>query len=252
MTGAASRPPGTALEALTREHRRSGSRVLLTLDDDDRGERVDLSVTTVQNWVTKLANLFADELLLEPGARVAVELPPSWQGPVTVLGAWAAGLVVVPPGTPADVRVVGPDITATTVAPAGEVIACSLRPLGLPFSSPLPPGWRDFAVDVPAQPDVAVVDVSSGPSDAALDDGDRTWTHAELVAAGFDAGDLLGLSAGGRLATDLHPTSIDNLIEVLLAPLLTGSSVVLVAPARAARRRERIATQERATVTAWV
>ena len=248
----ASGPPRlrTALDALAREHRRSPGRPLLTLDDQSRGERVDLSVATVDNWVTKLANLFADELELEPGARVAVELPTCWQGPVTVLGAWAAGLVVVPTGAAADVRVVGPDASPGTIAAASEVLACSLRPLGLPFSTPLPPGWRDFSLDVPAQPDVLVGEAPPGEDAAALDDGNREWTSGELCEAGYDAAERLGLTSGSRLATDLLPTAADALAAVLVAPLLSGSSVVLVAPAGTSRR-ERIAAQERATVTAW-
>ena len=242
--------PGTVLEALAREHRRSPGRPLLTLDDDTRGERVDLSVTTVDNWVTKLANLFADELELEPGARIAVELPTCWQGPVAVLGGWAAGLVVVPAGGAADVRVVGPDASPETVTTASEVLACSLRPLGLPFSSPLPPGWRDFSLDVPSQPDILLATTPPQPGAEALDDGRRTWTHAELVDAGYAAATVGGLAAGGRLATDLHPLTDPGLATALLAPLVTGSSVVLLAPA-GSDRRERVADQERATATAW-
>src|SRR3978361_905302 len=66
----------------------------LTFYDDATGERVGLSLTSLENWVAKTANLLVDELDLEPGEDVLVALPPHWQAAVIRLAVPLAGGVV--------------------------------------------------------------------------------------------------------------------------------------------------------------
>ncbi len=69
-------------------------RPLLTMYDDfpqPGSERIELSVTTFDNWVAKTANFLLDELLLEPGEPVAVALPAHWQTAVIEVAVLAAG-----------------------------------------------------------------------------------------------------------------------------------------------------------------
>jgi uncharacterized protein (TIGR03089 family) len=55
------RPTGpAALLATARD--RDPARPLVTHYDDATGERVELSATTLENWVSKTANLLQDEL----------------------------------------------------------------------------------------------------------------------------------------------------------------------------------------------
>ena len=68
-------------------------RPLITQYDDRTGERVELSVATVDNWVSKTANLL-QEAGVEPGAAAAVLLPAHWQTAVILLGCWRAGVAV--------------------------------------------------------------------------------------------------------------------------------------------------------------
>ena len=82
-------PAGLLTRALTRD----GARPLLTFYDDATGERVELSVATYANWVSKTANMLQDGLSAEPGERVAVLLPTHWQTAVILSACWAAGLV---------------------------------------------------------------------------------------------------------------------------------------------------------------
>jgi len=58
------------------------------------------------------------------------------------------------------------------------------------------------------------------------------------------------LETGGRLLTDVNPGSESGVGIALLAPFVTGSSVVLVIDA-SLERRERIAAQERVTCQRW-
>src|SRR3954451_21965175 len=83
-------------------------RPLVTFYDDATGERTELSVTTYANWVAKVASLLVDELEVEHGSRVLVDLPVHWLAPVVIGAAWAGRLEVVWDGE-ADAVVTGPD-----------------------------------------------------------------------------------------------------------------------------------------------
>lgn len=230
----------------------------MTFYDDATGERVELSVVTFDNWVSKVANLMAVEIGADPGEVFAARLPPHWLGAVTVVGGWAAGLALADAARSDDavVRVVGPaqvrtaQVGADRAAAARQTtVACSLRPLGARFSEPLPPGWLDFAVEVSAQPDTLLPAHQVADRDAAVVGG-RDWCHGDLVEAGERVAGEVGLERGGRLATDLCPTDPEDLLTCVAAPLAVLASVVLVVNATS-ERRTAIAEQERVTATKW-
>ena len=71
--------------------RREPAAPLFTQYDDLTGERVELSATTLANWVAKSANLLQDEFDIGPGSTVAVALPVHWQTAAVLLAAWSCG-----------------------------------------------------------------------------------------------------------------------------------------------------------------
>lgn len=171
---------------------------LLTFYDDATGERTELSVKTFANWVSKTANLLTDELMLDAGDGIRVELPPHWLGPVFLGAAWSAGLEV---GADADVVVVGPDGLA---ARAGAVLACALHPFALPFPDPLPAGVLDHGVLWPSQSDVFAAYAATDLAVPAADDRRVITDHDPLGADGQEL--FLGLLAGrGSLVLVAHP-----------------------------------------------
>ena len=74
--------------------RRDPSGPLLTWYDEAGGERVELSASTLDNWVAKTANLLDEELPGSPGV-VGIRLPAHWQALVVALAAWRTGCSVV-------------------------------------------------------------------------------------------------------------------------------------------------------------
>ena len=94
----APRPVATAPEAYAARLRRAAAAPLVTFYDLDSGERVELSGTTWVNWAAKVAGLLTDELDLERGDRLLVDLGAHWQTSVVLGGAWWAGIAVVAPG----------------------------------------------------------------------------------------------------------------------------------------------------------
>ena len=220
-------------------------------DDEAAGERVELSVTTYANWVAKASSLLVDELGLERGDAVVVDLPPHWLGCVFLGAAWHAGLVVTDPEIaeePAAV-VTGPAGLARWAAYAGpgattrtEVLACSLLPLGVRFAEPLPPGVRDVGVEIWSQPDSFMPWDPATPQDPAYQAPGVRLTQAEMWEA---AAAGLSLTSGGRLLSEANPASPPGRAS-FTEPLAKRGSVVLVRHADA-QRLEAIAASEHVT-----
>jgi uncharacterized protein (TIGR03089 family) len=234
-------------ELLAAALRADAARPLVTFYDEATGERIELSVTTYANWVAKTAGLVQDELDVERGGLVLVDLPTHWLGAVWLGAAWTGGLAVTTDPSAADdadLVVCGPDGIERYAdhADSVPVVALSLRPLGARFADPLPTGVVDYGAVVLAQPDAFVPMDPSGPDDEAWRDAAGSRTQADLLAE-VAAAPLV--EEGGRLLTDQNPCSPDGL-ATLLSPLLRGGGTVWVRhpeEARWERRRE----EERAT-----
>jgi uncharacterized protein (TIGR03089 family) len=206
--------------------RGNAGRPLITFYDHASGERTELSVTTYANWVAKTAGLLADELDLERGQLVRLDLPTHWLGPVFLGAAWAVGLAVTY-GDDADAYVCGPAGLPRWATRAARreavVLASALQPLGARFADPLPAGVHDYGVEVWSQPDAWVAFDPPGPEDLAVGGS----THEQLWAAAA-AGDVL--ADGGRVLTEENPASPSGLSS-FTEPLVRGGSLVLVAHA---------------------
>ena len=171
---------------------------LVTFYDDETGERTELSVKTFANWVSKTANLYADELMLDPGDTLRLDLPPHWLGPVFLGAAWSCGVEL---SDDAEVAVVGPDGLDRG---ARTTLACSLTPFATRFVDPLPEGVLDHGVLWPGQSDV-FSPVAPSPLEVPEADDRRVLTDVDPVsAAGREL--LLALLAGaGSLVLVAHP-----------------------------------------------
>ncbi|MFD7289845.1 TIGR03089 family protein [Streptomyces sp. NPDC059863] len=204
------------------------ARPLVTFYDDATGERVELSVATFANWVSKTANLLQGDLAAAPGDRLALLLPAHWQSAVWLLACSSVGVTVEIGGDPAgaDLVVSGPDTLDAARACHGERVALALRPLGGRFPRP-PEGFVDYAVEVPGQGDRFAPFAPVDPDESALIVDGTELSAAQLVArAGADAVER-GLAPGSRLLSGLAYDSWDGLSAGLYAPLAAGGSVVL-------------------------
>ena len=242
---------GTVIDALAAALRHDPGRPLVTFYDLATGERIELSVATFDNWAAKIANLLTSQLDRAPGDRIAVHLPPHWQTTVLAAGAWRAGLALELSAAAADVTVVSPSPHPGADTAGGDVIVCSLRPLGGPVLEPLPDGWIDFAVDVPSQPDVVVEPRAVSPDDPAATLVTGPLSHGGLLEQALASAGELGLPSGGRLITDANPARPSGVVAALAAPLAVGGSVVIVANA-SGDQRSRIADQEHAATAFWL
>lgn len=214
------------------------SRPLVTFYDDATGERIELSVATYVNWVNKTAGLVRDELDIEPGALVLVDLPTHWLGPVWLGAGWTLGLCVTADRSlaeEADLVVCGPERVDAyaDLADSRAVVALSLRPLGGRFLKPLPSGVTDYGAGVLAHPDDFVPYSAPAPEDPAWRDAAATWTQADLLShAGEDSS-----IARGRLLTDVNPCTTEGMSRIVPQIVGRGSMIYVANPEEAGWRQ---------------
>jgi uncharacterized protein (TIGR03089 family) len=218
----------TILTAFTDAVRRDATAPLITYYDDRSGERVELSGATLDNWVSKTANLLVDGVGLGQGDTVAVVLPAHWQGAAIMLGALTAGLAVDlgPDAQPVEAIFTSPDLVErASTWPTSERYVTGLLPFALALQTP-PPGFVDFPTEVRTfgdhfraiQPVTANDHAIAGPTEL---------SHGELAEAAAQRADELEITEGGRVLVDAlsHPDPMDW----LFAPLARNASVVLCA-----------------------
>jgi uncharacterized protein (TIGR03089 family) len=211
----------TALDVTT-------DRPLLTYHDAATGERVDLSAPDLGRWAAQTAALLRQGCGLGPGARAAVLLPPHWHTAAVLLGAWSAGIAVsfrpwatagLQPSDEVDAVFVSPeraDSWLETVPTATYRFVVG--------AGPVPHGYRDYLAEVGRQSDAPPAYGLIRPGDAASPDG---TSYREWAAIAQEIAGRLGLRADDRLLVDVAVH--EQPVAWLLAPLMVGASVVLVA-----------------------
>ncbi|MBM7805813.1 uncharacterized protein (TIGR03089 family) [Geodermatophilus bullaregiensis] len=250
-------PPSapTPSDLLAAALRREPAAPLVTSYDDATGERVELSGTTLANWVAKTANLLQDEFDVGPGSTVAVALPVHWQTAAVLLGVWSCGAAVLDTAAEDDGRLDAADVVLAAqdrLAPLEEqdlpeLMGLSLHPLGLGMTGYTGPA-RDFALEVRAHGDVFAPYAPPDPAATGLLAGGLELTLGGLAASAGELAGRLGIAAGDRLLVDDRTAAEAGPVAWLLAPLAAGASLVLCRHADPAALGSRAAA-ERVTAT---
>ena len=228
---------------------------LVTSYDDATGERVELSATTLANWVAKTANLLQDEFDVGPGSTVAVALPVHWQTAAVLLGVWSCGAAVLDTAAEDDGRLDAADVVLAAQDRLGpleeldlpDLVGLSLHPLGTGMTGYAGPA-RDFALEVRGHGDVFTPYVPADPASPGLTTGGLQLTLGGLADAAAELAGRLGITAGDRVLVDERTAAEAGPVAWLLAPLAAGASLVLQRapdPSRLVRR----AAEERVTAT---
>ncbi len=220
------------------------SRPFVTHYDEAGGERTELSVKSLANWVAKTHHLLGDELGLGVGDTAAIDLPAHWISVPILLGCLSAGLALTPDvaDPAADVAFVAADGVSPVLPPDAFAIAPAAAALGL--RDDVPDGVRDYVTAVRPQADAwAGVQMPAGAGDACVDG----LTRAEVLDRARAAARSVGLAAGGRLLTAREWTSPGDWADSLFAVLAVGGSLVIVRHCADDAVLERRYGQERAT-----
>jgi uncharacterized protein (TIGR03089 family) len=208
--------PAALLEAALRA---DPARPLLTWYQPATGARVELSVVTFATWVAKTSALLCEELDVEPGSVVRVDLPAHWLGPVWAQSVWTLGGLLDLDGSGAEpvVRVQdAAEADGTGSASPAPLVVVRTAPLGGPAGSLTPPGALDYGREVPGMPDRFAPPVSPGPD--VLPPGVVLPAQQRAAERGL----------GARALVVADRLDLDVTLDALLVPLLTGGSAVLV------------------------
>lgn len=242
---------GSIADLVDRQMGRYGDKPFLTWYDDDRGERVELSYRTFENWTAKVANLLAEEVGAGPGDRVATVLGGHWRAAAIAFACWRAGACLLPVDVDASAEAVAARLGASgcKVAFVGDwrlggvaerlgrepgrptLVAVAAGLLGSPGASRTAgdPGVLDFSSAVPGMGDMFDGEASSTSDDALLPGDGRggPLTQGELLAWGADTAARLGLGDGDRVLAGLPAHRALGTVTGLVAPFLAGAGVVV-------------------------
>ena len=208
--------------------------------------RTELSSTSLENAVAKLAGALRDEWSLETGDRIAAYLPWHWQRVVWSLATWSLGVILEVEGEPAtaSLTVCGPDDIATALkGGCEEPVVVSLHPFGLPITD-LPAGCIDAASIIRLQPDSFYAETVSGEL-TALTLGSQECSISELIDGAKMRLAQLGLTQSDRLL--IPNPKHDDLGGYLLAPLAPLMGVGSVVVSDGAFDRASVISQEGVT-----
>ena len=191
--------------------------------------RIELSVTSTANWAAKIANMLEEELDLEEGSTIAIDLPVGWQAAVTVFGALAARVNVRMASEPID-----EDAVFTTLE-RHEAWAGSGADVLLVSADPFGRGIEESGGEMP----FGALDF--GPTVRFY--GDQYFGDAPALPELIDAPTTDRLLSTGW-------TDFDGFTDVVLRPLAGGGSAVVVAGVTDTDRLDEIAASEKATARA--
>ena len=244
-------PPIGPAALLATARDRDPARPLVTHYDDSTGERVELSATTLDNWVAKTANLLQDEFDVGPGSTVAVSLPVHWQTAAVLLGVWSCGAAVLDTAAEDDEGLDGVDVVLaaqdrlTAIEETGadaELLGLSLHPLGAGMAGYTGQA-RDFALEVRTAGDRFVPYETAQATAPGLRVGSLELTLGGLVDAATELAGRLGIGPEDRVLVDAQVAAEAGPVAWLLAPLAAGASIVLCRYPFAERLPERAATE---------
>ena len=244
-------PPTGPAALLAAARDRDPARPLLTHYDDSTGERVELSATTLDNWVAKTANLLQEEFDVGPGSTVAVALPVHWQTAAVLLGVWSCGAAVLDSAPEDDGGLVGVDVVLATQDRLAaleeddgdaELLGLSLHPLGGGMTGYAGQA-RDFALEVRTAGDRFAPWSAPDPAAPGLLAGGLELTLGGLVEAATELAHRLGIGPDDRVLVDAAVAAEAGPVAWLLAPLAAGASLVLCRYPFAERLPERAATE---------
>lgn len=244
----------------------------ITVYNEVAGSRMDFSAQTLDNWVSKIANMLGEELELEPDneeTAILLDLPVSWQAVVIALGALAARVRYVfatdLAATNADDADAPNTASAANAADAIGAAGAAVEPGDIAAVFTSPDKFDDYdsgRSPVPAGADIVLVSddpfgrgiVESGGQlpTGAIDFGPTVRFYGDQFFGPTPAlpevvGALPADAAAPQRWLSTGWTGKDSFVDAVLRPLATGGSAVIVAGMTDTARLEEIAVNERVT-----
>ncbi len=215
----------------------------VTYYDEDSGGRIELSATTLDNWVAKGSGLLAEEYDINADSVVLVNTGRHWLTHVWTWSVWSLGAAVALPGAEdeAELLVVaqGRPLASNRHYEAPTLV-CGTDLFALPLGAATPSGAVDVMADIAGYPDVNPTPLPPGSSPAVVSaagviDGETAVATAARIPE----------RVGRRLLVTADPTTVEGLLACTLSAATMAGATVLAAPDLPAETRDAIVRQER-------
>lgn len=215
----------------------------VTYYDKASGGRIELSSTTLANWVAKASGLLAEEYDVGADSVVLVGTGRHWLTHVWTWSVWSLGAAVALPGAEdqADLLVVAKGFPlASGRGRDAPTLVCGSDPFALPLGADTPDGAIDVMADIASYPDVNPTPLPPASSPAVVS-----------AAGVIDGGTAVATAAripervGSRILVTADPKTVEGLLACTLSAATMAGATVLAAPDLPAKTRDAIVRQER-------
>lgn len=201
----------------------SGPKPIYTWVSDNG--RIELSVVTFVNAVSKASNFISDGLELDPGTRVKVALGNHWQSPVWAAAAFSTNLQLVTQES--EVTFGSIENEATKSTGGAQFVVVSKDPFGMPEKQ-IPIGAINGSLEVRSYGDYfAPVEVMPADTEV-FTNWENGYTWEQLSELAKELASSQGLNPGSRFGIFGTPDELTSLLMQVVLPVQEDHSVVLI------------------------
>jgi uncharacterized protein (TIGR03089 family) len=201
----------------------SGPKPIYTWVSDNG--RIELSVVTFANAVSKASNFISEGLELDPGTRVKVALGNHWQSPVWAAAAFSTNLQLVTQES--EVTFGSIENEATKSTGGAQFVVVSKDPFGMPEKQ-IPEGAINGSLEVRSYGDYfAPVEVMPADTEV-FTNWENGYTWEQLSELAKELASSQGLNPGSRFGIFGTPDELTSLLLQVVLPVQEDHSVVLI------------------------
>lgn len=201
----------------------SGPKPIYTWVSDNG--RIELSVVTFANAVSKASNFISEGLELDPGTRVNVALENHWQSPVWAAAALSTNLQLVTQES--EVTFGSIENEATKSTGGAQFVVVSKDPFGMPEKQ-IPEGAINGSLEVRSYGDYFAPDEVMPAGTEVFTNGENGYTWEQLSELAKELSSSQGLNSGSRFGIFGTPDELTSLLLQVVLPVQEGHSVVLI------------------------
>jgi len=201
----------------------SGPKPIYTWVSDNG--RIELSVVTFANAVSKASNFISEGLELDPGTRAKVALGNHWQSPVWAAAAFSTNLQLVTQES--EVTFGSIENEATKSIGGAQFVVVSKDPFGMPEKQ-IPIGAINGSLEVRSYGDYfAPVEVMPADTEV-FTNWENGYTWEQLSELAKELASSQGLNPGSRFGIFGTPDELTSLLLQVVLPVQEDHSVVLI------------------------
>ena len=187
--------------------------------------RIELSVVTFANAVSKASNFLSEGLELDAGTRVNVSLGNHWQSPVWAAAALSTNLQLVTQES--DVMFGSIDHQQIKATGGGQFVVVSKDPFGMPEKQ-IPEGAINGSLEVRSYGDYFAPDEVMQADTEVFTKGKNSYSWEQLSELAKGLASSQGLNPGSRFGIFGTPDELTSLLLQVVLPVQEDHSVVLI------------------------